>query len=90
MRLIDGDALIEKIRTLQNAGIHWYISAEAVFKAILDAPNLEPVRKIGSWRLVTPDSYSFSGYRCSECNELVYGKTNFCCNCGADMRSKND
>lgn len=45
-------------------------------------------QKRGEWRLVTPKEYRFEGYRCSECNELVYGKTNFCPNCGADMRAK--
>ena len=41
--------------------------------------------KRGEWRLVTPDSYIFNGYRCSLCNELVYGMTNYCPNCGAKM-----
>lgn len=41
MRLIDADRLIERIRTLPNAGMHWFVSAEAVFDEILNAPTIE-------------------------------------------------
>lgn len=38
-----GDA-IEAIRRLPNAGIHWYVSAEAVFDALLELPSAQPER----------------------------------------------
>ena len=44
----------------------------------------KPLSK-GTWRTVTPIGYKFTGYRCSECNELVYGKTNYCPCCGSYM-----
>ena len=46
MRAIDADALITKIRRLPNAGTHWFVSAEAVFDAILKAPTIEPQSEI--------------------------------------------
>ena len=33
---------IEAIRRLPNAGIHWYVSAEAVFDALLKLPSAQP------------------------------------------------
>ena len=52
-----------------------------VQKGSVDA---EPV-KHGHWRTVTLPSYMFEGYRCSECAELVYGRTKYCPQCGAKM-----
>lgn len=36
------DDALEAIRKLPNAGIHWYVSAEAVFDALLKLPSAEP------------------------------------------------
>lgn len=38
--LKDMDEIIEKIRKLPNAGVHWFINAESVFNTILDAPTI--------------------------------------------------
>ncbi len=38
--LKDTGEIIEKIRKLPNAGIHWFINAESVFNTILDAPTI--------------------------------------------------
>ena len=49
--------------------------------------NAEP-NKGGRWEMVSqlgnPPTYV---YRCSECHHKVFGLSNFCPNCGADMRS---
>ena len=47
-------------------------------------------RPQGKWRLVTPKAYAFEGYRCSECNNLSYGRTRFCSECGAHMKGADD
>ena len=52
-------------------------------------PTVEPERKTGKW--ITQEFGSWA--ECSECHELydipiVY--SNFCPNCGADMRGKTD
>ena len=36
------DDALEAIRKLPNAGIHWLVSAEAVFDAILKLPSAQP------------------------------------------------
>lgn len=36
------DDAIEAIRKLPNAGIHWYVSAEAVFDVLLKLPSAQP------------------------------------------------
>ena len=35
------DDALEAIRKLPNAGIHWFVSAEAVFDALLNLPSAE-------------------------------------------------
>ena len=36
------DDALEAIRKLPNAGIHWFVSAEAVFDALLKLPSAQP------------------------------------------------
>ena len=94
MRLIDADALIEKIRKLPNAGVRWIVSAEAVFDTILNAPTIEPRR--GKWERhhSGPYGYAFRLLYCSECGKDYYDELaerfNYCPNCGADMRGEQD
>lgn len=45
--------------------------------------HAKPVRH-GHWRKVSLPS-EHDAWRCSECGELVYGQTNYCHHCGADM-----
>lgn len=40
--LISRQDAIETIRKLQNAGMHWFVSAEAVFDALLKLPSVQP------------------------------------------------
>ena len=78
MRLIDADALIKKIRKLPNAGIKWFVSAEAVFDTILKAPTIES-RKKGVW---INNCCSICGYGVEPWNNTPY-----CPHCGARMES---
>lgn len=41
--LINRQDAIEAIRKLPNAGIHWFVSAEAVFDVLLKLPSVEPL-----------------------------------------------
>ena len=58
--------------------------SERLWKAAYERGKAE-VKRNGKWRITTPISYKYTGYRCSECNELVYGKTNYCPCCGSYM-----
>ena len=100
MRLIDADALIEDCKKYLNTlnpdrdgkectRIHWLIGV------LSNAPTIEE-RKRGEWYKPTgmmPPEYA-GVYRCSECDELAMRDwkthkqklTDFCPNCGADMR----
>jgi rubrerythrin len=85
MRLIDADALIAQ----------WESDAEemeelaiklATYGAINDVkrqPTIEP-RKKGEWK--EHKDYPGLAYLCSECGYFTTMRTNFCPNCGADMR----
>lgn len=84
MRLIDADAIPWTDLNDNNPN-----SDLKVLVTFADKINMMPTieeRKKGKWRCVSKLGEVFKGYRCSECAELVYGKTNYCPNCGADMR----
>jgi len=103
MRTIDADALIEKLRD-DAEHMEVEILKLATYAAINDikhAQTVEPEQKKGKW--VQHSTYhgdDTSGFidpdwRCSECgrqanvNEwFMYDLTDFCPNCGADMRGE--
>ena len=59
-----------------------------------DASQYAEPRKKGEWELRTDERFDIDYYKCSECGYEPYRKmdiSNFCPNCGADMRGdKND
>lgn len=94
MRLIDADKFgqtIDKIRPSKDET--WYSFYQKVLNCINKAPTVEP--KQGEWiehRQFNPIGCFYSEYECSNCHDEVWQKTEwqFCPNCGADMRGKND
>lgn len=86
MRLIDADALIEeydRVHVGEPGGAR---------KLMCDAPTVEE-RKTGKWILCTDERFDIDYYKCSECGYEPYRKmdiSNFCPNCGADMREGQD
>ena len=62
----------------------------ALNKVIETISELEPEpRKKGKWKLRTDERFDIDYYKCSECGYEPYRKmdiSNFCPNCGADMR----
>lgn len=59
---------------------------------IFDALSDE-VGQRGEWKRVSADKYvqhAYHFYRCSKCGYDHIGKTNFCPNCGADMRGEEE
>lgn len=87
-RLIDADALKYNIKHAKGL----YFDEELVFKIIDQAPRV--VRMKGEW--VSPTKNTDFSNRdlfsdCSICGHTQMDETNFCPNCGADMRGgKND
>ena len=93
-RLIDADALIERlkaIRDLYGTKNERERAARggvvACICAVHDAPtvNAEPVRN-GRW--IDWSMWGESKYQCTECNAEMKYKTNFCPRCGAKMESE--
>ena len=83
--LISRSALIEELqKCFVNNSIHKNDLAEAIAKQ--PTVKAKPVVH-GKWK--TEFTAFLAVYRCSECNcATALGQTNFCPNCGADMRKK--
>lgn len=67
----------------------WIGLARTIAKAIEQLPSAQPERKTGRWIPHEDEDGEHYGDKCSECGEwyvMPYGKTNFCPNCGADMK----
>lgn len=57
-----------------------------LFERILNSmPSAQPEHKTGRWK-----GEGMGDYRCSWCGEVSHPQTNFCPNCGADMRGGVD
>lgn len=99
MRLIDVDNLIDDCKrylaTLnpdrdgkECTRIHWLIGV------LNNAPSAQPERKRGKW-IVGSEFEDCIYAKCNQCKVtqvFYYNKplTNFCPNCGADMRGEQD
>lgn len=104
MRLIDADKLQKAIPAEEDniTGMGMtYDEMEAYndgideqWKKIVNAPTIEPERPKGQWIVIA----EFKDCRYAKCNQckvtqiFYYNKplTNFCPNCGSDMRGKKD
>lgn len=94
MRLIDADALIEfwKADFTEEERSKLRIPLDVAIENLRDAPTVDAVeRKRGMWifdiAYYDEDGCPCICLRCSECGE-AYPESNFCPNCGAEMRGK--
>jgi hypothetical protein len=82
IRYLDHDAISSFGRWQWANG---YNTALVTVKCGLDKiPTIEPERKHGIWE--TGTDLEREWYICSKCLHQQWDKTNFCSNCGADMR----
>ena len=58
-----------------------------IFSAV---PSAQPERKMGKWKTYGHDFFGDNEYRCTACGETANIKTDFCPNCGADMRGEKN
>ena len=93
--LISRDAAIEIINRVQKAHIASkgkpILGAATMIIEIEDLPSAQPERKTGRWINHEDEDGEHYGDNCSECGEwyvMPFGKSNFCPNCGADMRKE--
>jgi hypothetical protein len=65
------------------------IPCDACFR--IDAlPSIQPEQKKGKWIYSTNSESVCEEWTCNLCGAFSFGKTNFCHNCGADMRGEED
>lgn len=86
MRLIDADACESYFyEHLDDSGM------AAAMNAINDMPTIEP-RKRGKWidETFKPWGLVHHPYKCDQCGEHSESDSDFCPNCGADMRNPID
>ena len=72
----------------------WWDAIEKADKKMKELPTIEtePV-KHGRWIYddeAYPGGNPYGHYDCDQCGESVPHKTNYCPNCGADMRGEQD
>ena len=87
------DSLANMYCKSDSEGYVWIIRSDAW--AEIDAlPPAQPEEcKRGKWLLHTDERFDIDYYKCSECGYEPYRKmdiSNFCPNCGADMRGIKD
>lgn len=82
-RLIDADALWMDI-------IHSMDVCDDILEIIERQPTIEPERKKGKWQRIVVNKYASYLYKCDKCGERSFRDSNFCPNCGADMRQEGE
>lgn len=91
MRLIDADKLKRKVQRIATEA--WMMKLNASVETTLnqfidyidEAPTIEP--KHGEWIEMYRNGFGNMICMCSKCN-FHATKSNFCPNCGADMRER--
>ena len=93
MRAIDADALIHELNDSHYPGAP-YIDAgiSIAIGKVCDAPTIEPQRKKGKWidETFNPWGLVHHPYNCDQCGEHSESDSEFCPNCGADMRQREE
>ena len=63
-------------------------------KILKDLPSAQPEQKRGKWEMAYLDHVSVGNrpkvLYCSKCNQCIAYPTNYCPNCGADMREVSE
>lgn len=96
MRLIDADALKDKIEIEVNNNVGSYCDGLLGAEILIDnAPTVDLLMARGTNGVVIPitrhtgEWIEFKGgyYKCDKCGEVERAKKNYCSNCGAEMRN---
>ena len=95
MRAIDGDALRDRLQNLgyddwnQGTTTTWAEAFNECADMVDEQPTIESQRKKGMWIEHNPHKWGLGiVFECSECGEKIDCEpSNFCPNCGADMRT---
>lgn len=90
MRYIDADKLIDNIKLAELPVISRSVLTECLIPNQPTADVRENIR--GEWVYHTEPlaGSPYGHYTCSLCDEMSWDESNFCPNCGAQMRGDND
>ena len=88
------DAMVEKGQRSRRykLGEIWELNGTEIREALDTVPSVTPKRKRGKWidETFKPWGLVYHPYRCDQCGEHSEADSNFCPNCGADMRGEQD
>lgn len=85
---IERDKLLDEIEAAKENGGMGAVVAGTLLRYIKRAESIE-VRPVvrGRWRWVGQDKWN-DCYECSQCGKMNTDNSNFCPNCGADMKGE--
>ena len=67
------------------------MSWDIISEKISELPSVTPKQRKGHWTYICNSSVNgLKIVKCSNCNKRAYGSTDFCPNCGADMRESEE
>lgn len=90
MRLIDADAMIDRLKEWDTKDKTDKALYNFTLNRINEQPTIQPVRH-GHWTLQEDRTKKLYGWHiCSECGAWIGEPTNYCSNCGADMRGEQN
>ena len=75
-----------------DAAKDWYEglicgSFRGLEKRLKSLPSAQPQRKMGKWIEIAPEEgHEIYTVKCDQCGRYDFFETNYCGNCGADMR----
>ena len=88
------DAMVEKGQRSRRykLGEIWELNGTEIREALDTVPSVTPKRKRGKWidETFKPWGLVYHPYRCDQCGEHSEADSNFCPNCGADMRGEQN
>ena len=87
-RYIDADNLIDYIRTLSIWSKTYEVEALRAINELLNQIPTAEVRENVKGEWIEVIDIGYHGWRCNLCGEDSYRKSNYCPNCGADMRKE--
>ena len=99
-RLIDANALLEKLSRMieyckTDSKVNGLTALFQVGDAVMDCPTIDAVEVVhGRWIETEEEVWhlyqrrTITRFRCSQCEQTENKKSNYCPNCGADMRER--
>lgn len=86
---VQQDGMLPKVRNLGRKSMERVEKALDEFIEVKQMPPIQPKR--GKWiDLRGNEEWYAREYECSECGGTMLGESNFCPNCGADMREETN